>query len=65
MRLRLSSVFGVLALACALAGCRSGETTDASGTKVIKLAFVTNNSADFWTIVQPDWLESGEFSSPL
>jgi len=37
-------------------GCRSAEDTkagaSASGTKTLKLAFVTNNSADFWTIAR-------------
>ena len=38
------------------ASCRSAEDTkagtSASGTKTLKLAFVTNNSADFWTIAR-------------
>ena len=32
-------------------GCRAGSP-DAGGAKTIKLAFVTNNSADFWTIAR-------------
>ena len=33
-------------------GCRSQESTDTSGAKVLKLAFVANNAADFWTIAR-------------
>ena len=35
-----------------VAGCRSAEETSASGAKTLRLAFVTNNSADFWTIAR-------------
>ena len=41
-------VFGV---AAATAGCRAGGG-EADGADVLKLAFVTNNSADFWTIAR-------------
>jgi ribose transport system substrate-binding protein len=41
----------VLCLACVVAGCRSGGG-EAGGTATIKLAFVTNNSSDFWTIAR-------------
>jgi ribose transport system substrate-binding protein len=42
---------GILCLVSVAAGCRSreGETAD---TPRLKLAFVTNNSADFWTIAR-------------
>ena len=45
-------------IACVLAltlmsGCRSGGSdVEKAGTKTLKLAFVTNNSADFWTIAR-------------
>ena len=46
----------VLCVAVMAASCRSAEDTkggtSASGTKTLKLAFVTNNSADFWTIAR-------------
>ena len=38
---------GVLTTACE---SRGGNAT--GGTKTLKLAFVTNNSADFWTIAR-------------
>ena len=52
MTSRLFLGFVALLLTGALSGCRSGETTDADPAKTIKLAFVTNNSADFWTIAR-------------
>ena len=52
MTSRLSLGVVVLVLAGALSGCRSGETADTGDAKTIKLAFVTNNSADFWTIAR-------------
>jgi len=39
-------------LACLSAGCRSGTTDDARTSRTIKLAFVTNNAADFWTVAR-------------
>ena len=42
----------VFGLVCATAGCRSSGDSEAGGPKVLKLAFVTNNSADFWTIAR-------------
>jgi ribose transport system substrate-binding protein len=41
-----------VALATAVAGCRSTDRADTSGAKTLKLAFVTNNAADFWTIAR-------------
>ena len=45
----LMVLVGVIALS---AGCRSQESAGTGGAKVLKLAFVTNNSADFWTIAR-------------
>jgi ribose transport system substrate-binding protein len=42
----------VCCLAGATAGCRSGVGENAGDAKVLRLAFVTNNSADFWTIAR-------------
>ena len=42
----------VLVVGQAMTGCRSAEETPASGAKTLRLAFVTNNSADFWTIAR-------------
>src|ERR1044071_10268121 len=44
-----SVLVAVIALS---AGCRSQQTAGTSGAKILKLAFVTNNSADFWTIAR-------------
>ena len=48
----LPSIAVMLCLAGAAAGCRSAETPEAGRAETIKLAFVTNNSADFWTIAR-------------
>ena len=45
----LMVLVGVIALST---GCRSQESASTGGAKVLKLAFVTNNSADFWTIAR-------------
>ena len=42
----------VFCLVAATAGCRSNGGAEADGSKVLRLAFVTNNSADFWTIAR-------------
>jgi len=42
----------IVCLACLSAGCRSGATDDARRSGTIKLAFVTNNAADFWTVAR-------------
>ncbi|MGH9236908.1 MAG: sugar-binding protein [Vicinamibacterales bacterium] len=42
----------LLVLAHAVAGCRSAEEASSNGAKTLRLAFVTNNSADFWTIAR-------------
>ena len=42
----------VVCLAWVMAGCQSRESGTPGGTKTLKVAFVTNNSADFWTIAR-------------
>jgi ABC-type sugar transport system substrate-binding protein len=42
----------LLVLGHAVAGCRSAEEASSNGAKTLRLAFVTNNSADFWTIAR-------------
>ena len=42
----------VICVACVAAGCQSRDSRTSGGTKTLKLAFVTNNSADFWTIAR-------------
>ena len=42
----------VIAVACLTAGCHSGNRGASGGAKTLKVAFVTNNSADFWTIAR-------------
>src|SRR6185436_839569 len=42
----------VACLAAVTAGCTPRDGNPAAGTKTLKLAFVTNNSADFWTIAR-------------
>jgi ribose transport system substrate-binding protein len=39
-------------LACVSTGCRPGTTNGARTSGPIKLAFVTNNAADFWTVAR-------------
>jgi ribose transport system substrate-binding protein len=41
----------ILACACVVAGCGS-RGSDESGKRPLTVAFVTNNSADFWTIAR-------------
>ena len=48
----LHLVVFVLCLVAIAAGCRSSDDRAAGGAKILKLAFVTNNSADFWTIAR-------------
>ena len=43
-------VAGLVCVACAAAGCGRQETGGETAT--VKLAFVTNNAADFWTIAR-------------
>jgi ribose transport system substrate-binding protein len=35
-----------------LAGCRSGDASSSGDARTLRLAFVSNNSADFWTIAR-------------
>ena len=42
----------ILVWACVVAGCRSSGGADESAGRPLKVAFVTNNSADFWTIAR-------------
>ena len=41
-----------LAVTVLVAGCQSGPDTGKAGGKKIALAFVTNNTSDFWTIAR-------------
>jgi ribose transport system substrate-binding protein len=49
---RLQLVVLVLCVAATVVACRARESGEAGGAKIIKLAFVTNNSSDFWTIAR-------------
>ncbi len=42
----------MLCVACATAACGQGTRGASENTRTIKLAFVTNNAADFWTIAR-------------
>ena len=42
----------LVCVAAAAAGCQSREGGAPGGAKTLKVAFVTNNSADFWTIAR-------------
>jgi ribose transport system substrate-binding protein len=42
----------LVCVAAVAAGCQSRESGTPGGTKTLKIAFVTNNSADFWTIAR-------------
>jgi ribose transport system substrate-binding protein len=48
---RFGTVSFVLCLLCGTLGC-SRDGVESGGKKILKLAFVTNNSADFWTIAR-------------
>jgi ribose transport system substrate-binding protein len=53
MRLHDTKLIACVAcLVCVTAGCQSRESGAPVGAKTLKLAFVTNNSADFWTIAR-------------
>src|SRR5688572_14518499 len=53
MQVQVAKLMVCLVLvAGAAAGCQSRESTPPGGTKTLKVAFVTNNSADFWTIAR-------------
>lgn len=40
------------ALAAMLSGCKTDGARTADGTKMLRVAFVTNNASDFWTIAR-------------
>lgn len=48
---RLRMPLFLLCLALLMTGCRSSATRE-EGVKTVRLAFVTNNSSDFWTIAR-------------
>ena len=48
--MRPFATLAVIVTLAAAAGCSAGPSD--TGTKTLKLAFVTNNSADFWTIAR-------------
>lgn len=50
--LTLAALCAVLLLAVGASGCNTNTNTSAPGTKKHKLAFVTNNASDFWTIAR-------------
>ena len=51
--MRLTTWMAVgLAVAAMAAGCQSGPDSGTAGGKKIALAFVTNNTSDFWTIAR-------------
>ena len=52
MKSRSLQLFSILCLLVIAWGCRSSENAATEDSKTIKLAFVTNNSADFWTIAR-------------
>jgi ribose transport system substrate-binding protein len=45
-------LLALVAVIAMSAGCRSQESAGTGSARVLKLAFVTNNSADFWTIAR-------------
>ena len=49
---RVSWVVLVLCLIGVSAACRSRNSSEEGGTRTLKLAFVTNNSSDFWSIAR-------------
>jgi ribose transport system substrate-binding protein len=42
----------VVGLACVMASCQARSTSTSDRSRTVRLAFVTNNSADFWTIAR-------------
>jgi ribose transport system substrate-binding protein len=53
MQVHHSKLIACLILAAAVTfGCQPRESGGTGGAKTIKVAFVTNNSADFWTIAR-------------
>jgi len=56
MKLNFSSILGALCMALALQGCSKSGTAPAG--KTLKLAFVCNNSAPFWTIARQGCMQA-------
>jgi ribose transport system substrate-binding protein len=53
MQVHVATLIASLVCAAALVGgCQSREGGTSGGPKTLKVAFVTNNSADFWTIAR-------------
>lgn len=52
MRALVAGAIGPILLVCATGACQSRDNGSADGPETIRLAFVTNNSADFWTIAR-------------
>jgi ribose transport system substrate-binding protein len=50
--MRTKLIACVVCLVCVTAACQSRDGGAPGGAKRLKLAFVTNNSADFWTIAR-------------
>jgi ribose transport system substrate-binding protein len=64
MKPHLSPIFATLCVAVALQGCSKKESETSSGgssaqpTKKLKLAFVSNNAATFWTIARSGCMDA-------
>jgi ribose transport system substrate-binding protein len=64
MKPHLSPIFAALCVAVALQGCSKKESETSSGgssaqpTKKLKLAFVSNNAATFWTIARSGCMDA-------
>jgi ribose transport system substrate-binding protein len=52
MRTNGAGVACLIWVLCATAGCQSGDGGTAETSETLRLAFVTNNSSDFWTIAR-------------
>jgi ribose transport system substrate-binding protein len=53
MQVQVAKLIACLAVVSVVVpGCQPRETGSAGGARTLKLAFVTNNSADFWTIAR-------------
>jgi ribose transport system substrate-binding protein len=50
--MRTKLIACVVCLVCVTAACQARDSGAPGGAKRLKLAFVTNNSADFWTIAR-------------
>ena len=52
MHAHLRTLIATLVCVTAVAGCQSRESAAPGAARPLKVAFVTNNSADFWTIAR-------------